>query len=333
MANFKFTKNSSKSNSNLKNAASTLPAGTNAQTLFNSNQKKFNDLNNNETTAAHDSNQRSVEPEFIDVKIVFPNGKTYEQAIDAKKAIYDLLIELSAAARLIPTNYTLKLYSDQDDKKEIDNLIEYTPNQRIGQLSKSSIISSIILEMKLILSKLKGPAKIRIVPKTATLKHQQFNLFNTEEPKKPDLLPVASVNKSSMTLPATNDSNNKFNKTSSLGSNWIITKTSNQPTQAQQGTSQGSNVPQKPFELTVCVQVNLPFNQKTIVRVKREILLEDLFSLICREQNLEKDKYEFYIPNLQEAYTMQESFANFDTKEVCLVLKKHLKQFTSASGN
>lgn len=333
MANFKFTKNSSKSNSNAKSAASTLPAGTNAQALFNSNQKKFNDLNNNDTTA-HDSNQRSTEPEFIEAKIVFPNGKSYKQAIDSKKAIYDLLIELSAAARLIPTNYTLKLYSDQDDKKELDNLIEYTPNQRIGQLSKS-ITLSIFLRWFLIQGYFlltKGPAKIKIVPKTATLKHQQFNLFNTEEPKKPDLLPVASVNKSNMTLPASNESNSKFNKTSSLGSNWIITKTSNQP-QAQQATSQGSTVPQQPFELTVCVQVNLPFNQKTIVRVKREILLEDLFRLICREQNLDKDKYEFYIPNLQESYTMQESFANFDTKEVCLVLKKHLKQFTSTSGN
>jgi hypothetical protein len=150
-------------------------------------------------------------------------------------------------------------------------------------------------------------------------------LFGTEEEKKPDLLPVASLNKSSLTLPSSLDSS----KRNSLGSNWIITKTSTQPIQQ---ASQSSPVAQQPFELTVCVQVNLPFNQKTIVRVKREILLEDLFRLICREQNLDRDKYEFYIPNVQESYTMQESFANFDSKEVCLVLKKHLKQCTSTSG-
>jgi len=114
-------------------------------------------------------------------------------------------------------------------------------------------------------------------------------------------------------------------KNSNLGSNWIITKQSTQSnTNLATNLVTGLNHVQ-PFELTICVQVNLPFNQKTVVRVKREILLEDLFSLICREANLDKQKYEFYIPNLQESYTMQDSFACFDTKEVCLALKKHLK--------
>jgi len=137
MANFKFTKNSSKSNSNSKNAA-TLPAGTTTAALFKHNQKQFNDLNNNEVNG-HQQHEVPSESEFIQVKIVFPNGKSNTQTIDSKKAIYDLLIELSASARLIPTNYTLKLYSDQDDKKEVDNIIEYTPNQRIGQLKSSML--------------------------------------------------------------------------------------------------------------------------------------------------------------------------------------------------
>ena len=56
----------------------------------------------------------------------------------SRKPIYDLLIELSAAARLIPSNYALKLYNDVDDNKDhdLDKVIEYTPNQKIGQLSK-----------------------------------------------------------------------------------------------------------------------------------------------------------------------------------------------------
>lgn len=111
---------------------------------------------------------------------------------------------------------------------------------------------------------------------------------------------------------------NTFSKSTSLGSNWIITKANS--------TIQSTTANVQPFELTVCIQVNLPFNQKTVVRVRREILLDDLFTLICREANLEKDKYEFYIPNMHEEYTMHESFANFDTKEVCLALKKHLKE-------
>lgn len=57
-----------------------------------------------------------------------------------RKAIYDLLIELSASAKLIPTNYTLKLYSKDENTNDIDKLIEYTPNQTIGQLSNNLFI-------------------------------------------------------------------------------------------------------------------------------------------------------------------------------------------------
>ncbi len=124
---------------------------------------------------------------------------------------------------------------------------------------------------------------------------------------------------------------NVYTKSSTLGSNWIMAKqTTQSSTSLVPNVLVGPNHVQ-PFELTVCVQVNLPFNQKTVVRVKREILLSDLFALICREANLDKEKYEFYIPNLQEPYTMQDSFASFDTKEVCLALKKHMKDTTSYS--
>ena len=65
-----------------------------------------------------------------------------------RKAIYDLLIELSASAKLMPTNYTLRLFSldennnnnnNNNQRGDEDSLksIEYTPNQTIGQLSKA----------------------------------------------------------------------------------------------------------------------------------------------------------------------------------------------------
>lgn len=62
-----------------------------------------------------------------------------------RKAIYDILIELAATAKLLPSNYTLKLFTtttnhgesnfNENDEDCVDKLIEYTPNQSIGQLS------------------------------------------------------------------------------------------------------------------------------------------------------------------------------------------------------
>ena len=85
----------------------------------------------------------------------------------------------------------------------------------------------------------------------------------------------------------------------------------------------------QPFELTTCVQVNLPFNQKTIVRAKREIKLNDLFDLICKEANLEQNKYDLIISNCTNL-SMQDSFAMFNTKEVSLVLKKQQDQLENS---
>ena len=140
------------------NKSTTMPAGNSF--LANFGKKKT-------STLIHNNQPQPTEFEFIDVKIVFPNGDQCFQQIDTKwafffwknyclfhyfyytflflnlrKAVYDLLIELSGAARLIPTNYTLKLYNDADDKYEndINKIIEYTPNQKIGQLSKSIIL-------------------------------------------------------------------------------------------------------------------------------------------------------------------------------------------------
>lgn len=66
-----------------------------------------------------------------------------------RKAVYDILIELSATAKLIPTNYTLKLFSKDETNSNNKNnnvndndlykLIEYTPNQTIAQLSNNKL--------------------------------------------------------------------------------------------------------------------------------------------------------------------------------------------------
>jgi len=106
-------------------------------------QKKFNDLNNNiENSSTH---SHEVDSEFCDVNIIFPNGTSRRHKIASNKAIYDILIELSSCARLVPTNYTLKLFNDESDNKEndLDAIIDYTPNQKIGQLSKLSCLSKL----------------------------------------------------------------------------------------------------------------------------------------------------------------------------------------------
>ena len=258
MTIYKLGGKSSKSSSHVKNTSTSFSTNT---------QKRFNDFNNN------NSSERNIEQEttpFVDVKVELPNGTVCHHSIDSQKAIYDLLIELSANARLIPTNFILKLYSDDNS----DCLIDYTPNQKIGQLN---------------------PVIIKLVPKTATLKHQQQQLFPTEPVKKPDFIPLASSNSKSI-FSVNNKSSSSLKPTT-----------------------------QTPFELTICVQVNLPFNQKTVVRVKHEILLIDLFRHVCRESNLDQEKYDLYIPNENRQYSLEDSFANFNTKQVSLVLKKNAK--------
>lgn len=103
--------------------------------------------------------------EHLEVKIIFPDGTDINKKIDPRledvtdfltnlfdlvptvlvcftcfrKPIYDLLIELSANAHLMPTNYILKLFGPNENStgsEETLRIIEYTPNQLIGQLSK-----------------------------------------------------------------------------------------------------------------------------------------------------------------------------------------------------
>lgn len=87
------------------------------------------------------------------------------------------------------------------------------------------------------------------------------------------------------------------------------------------GNHNHHNNSHQPFELTNRVEVNLPFNQKTAVRVKLDISLDELLTLICKEaNNLERTRYELVINGARPS-SMQDSFSTYNTKEVTLVLK------------
>ena len=96
------------------------------------------------------------------------------------------------------------------------------------------------------------------------------------------------------------------------------------------------NSSQTPFELTIRVDVNLPFNQRTAVRIKPEISLNDLLTVICKEASLEKSRYDLLIfetgsENGQDKrlaqICMNDSFDVYNTKEVTLTLKGNLSNY------
>jgi hypothetical protein len=218
---------------------------------------------------------------YHDVLIIFPSGFQTVKKIDSRKAIYDLLIELSLAAKLIPTNYTLKLFAN-----DIDH-IDYTPNQTIGQLN---------------------PMKIKVIPKTATLKHKQLSISELPNNSKKNSL------------------KNNNNNTSNISTSNLAIHESSKAT-----------LPfEKPFELTIRVDVSLPFNQRTVVRVKPDISLEDLFSIICKDAALDKTHYDLLILDScgdndinddgserkkRLHISMNDSFESYQTKQVTLCLK------------
>lgn len=93
---------------------------------------------------------------------------------------------------------------------------------------------------------------------------------------------------------------------------------SNAQTYQQPQTSQQQL---KPFEITSRIEVNLPYNQKTAVRVKLDITLEELLNYICKETaNFDKSRYDLII-NGQRPESMLDAIASYNTKEVTLLLK------------
>jgi hypothetical protein len=88
---------------------------------------------------------------------------------------------------------------------------------------------------------------------------------------------------------------------------------------------------QQPFELTIRVDVILPHNQRTVVRVKPDISLEDLLSVITQERSLDKRQYELLLhENIENSNSekriipiesMKDSLQKYRTKEVTLLPK------------
>jgi hypothetical protein len=86
----------------------------------------------------------------------------------------------------------------------------------------------------------------------------------------------------------------------------------------------------QPFEFKTRVEVSLPFNQKTVVRVRPDISLDELFNVVCKEACLDRDHYELVITNYNpnavaktsNVSSKDDEFSSYNTKEIELVLKK-----------
>lgn len=79
------------------------------------------------------------------------------------------------------------------------------------------------------------------------------------------------------------------------------------------------------FEITIRVQVNLPHNQITAVRVKPNIKLNDLLKVICDENALDITKYKLNVNTCnsdvdnRDANYMNNTLAYYNTNEVTLI--------------
>jgi hypothetical protein len=87
-----------------------------------------------------------------------------------------------------------------------------------------------------------------------------------------------------------------------------------------------ANANNQPFEFKTRVEVSLPFNQKTVVRVRPDISLDELFNVVCKEACLDREHYELLItnnnPNANKStLSSQDEFSSYNTKEIALVLK------------
>lgn len=135
------------------------------------------------------------------------------------------------------------------------------------------------------------PAKITIVPKTTTLKHQQHQLFPLE------------------------------NEVPKLGGQTVNLNS----------YAKSLSTSKTPFELTIRVGINLPFNQKTAVRVKPDINLNDLLETICKEANLEPNRYDLVINSKIVQASAQQKFNLFNTNEVTLTSKSYENTYNRLS--
>ncbi|XP_014296165.1 putative mediator of RNA polymerase II transcription subunit 26 isoform X2 [Microplitis demolitor] len=92
---------------------------------------------------------------------------------------------------------------------------------------------------------------------------------------------------------------------------------------------QGTFIPRKtkqasqPFETTFRLQVHLPRNQLYVSRVSPKTNLGDILSEVCREKNLDKNKYELRHPgNHKEILDLSLSLQDYQLQEVTLYAKQ-----------
>ncbi|KAG7212498.1 hypothetical protein KM043_012809 [Ampulex compressa] len=92
---------------------------------------------------------------------------------------------------------------------------------------------------------------------------------------------------------------------------------------------QGTFVPRKakqvnqPFETTFRLQVHLPRNQLYVSRVSPKMNLGDILTEVCREKNLDRNKYELRHPaNLEETLDLSLSLQDYHLQEVTLYAKQ-----------
>ncbi|CAH1789118.1 unnamed protein product [Owenia fusiformis] len=76
----------------------------------------------------------------------------------------------------------------------------------------------------------------------------------------------------------------------------------------------------KPFEVTNRLVVNLPRNQKMIMRISHASTLAEIFRRICEEKNLDPYKYELQHPkNRDEPLNMARPLAEYNINEITVV--------------
>ncbi|XP_014483729.1 PREDICTED: cordon-bleu protein-like 1 isoform X7 [Dinoponera quadriceps] len=92
---------------------------------------------------------------------------------------------------------------------------------------------------------------------------------------------------------------------------------------------QGTCVPRKtkqtnqPFETTFRLQVHLPRNQLYVSRVSPKMNLGEILDEVCREKNLDRNKYELRHPaNLEETLDLALSLQDYHLQEVTLYAKQ-----------
>jgi hypothetical protein len=164
---------------------------------------------------------------------------------------------------------------------------------------------------------MKGPAKIRIIPKTCTLRHHQQHLNSS------NALKASTLNRYDFERKIPDKHNQHDIKSTTTNNSDNINRTLYTTVLNTLNLQPNS----KPFELTTRVEVNLPFNQKTVVRINPHISLEELMNVICKEALLDKSKYSLIIQTTTNDqiidYNMKESFSIYKTNQVSLKLNNN----------